>query len=60
MNANRDCGTIGLLTLDPLNVDHEFLSVAVDHFANLLALVVSANNLMQRDVNESFETENSS
>lgn len=45
VNANRDCGTIGFFSLDPLNVDHEFLTVALSHLADLLSFVVATNNL---------------
>ena len=45
MNANWNSSSISLLTLDPLNVDHELFTVALDDFANLLALVVATNNL---------------
>ena len=47
VDANWDSCSVGLLTLDPLDVDHELLSVALDDFANLLALVVTSYNLMQ-------------
>ena len=45
MDANRNCSSISLFTLDPLNVDHELFAVALSHFANLLTLVMSSNNL---------------
>jgi hypothetical protein len=38
-------GTVGLLTLDSLNVDDEFLSVALNDLAGLLTLVVASDNL---------------
>lgn len=40
-----DSGAIGLLTLHTLNVDDVFLPVYLDNFANLLAFVVSPDNL---------------
>jgi hypothetical protein len=45
VDANVDSGTVGLLTLDSLNVDDEFLSVALHDLAGLLALVVTTDNL---------------
>lgn len=45
VDANMDCGSIGLLSLDTLNVDDVLLPVDLHHFANLLAFVVSADNL---------------
>lgn len=38
-------GTIGLFTLDPLNVDNKLLTVHLHYLANLLAFVVTADNL---------------
>lgn len=49
MDANRDCSTVGLFSLDPLNVDHEFLTVALSHLADLLSFVVATNNLKEKD-----------
>lgn len=45
VDADGDSGAISLLPLDSLNVDHELFAVALDHFADLLALVVTSNNL---------------
>lgn len=45
MDANMDCGSIGLFSLDTLNVDDILLPVDLHHFANLLAFVVSTDNL---------------
>ena len=45
MNAHGDCSSISLFSLNPLNVDHKFLTIALNHFANLLSLVVTTNNL---------------
>merc|ERR1719474_2048747 len=44
VDADRDSGTIGLFTLDPLNVNNIFLSVHLRHFACLLAFVVAPSN----------------
>ena len=49
MDAHRDCGTIGLLTLDPLNVDHELFTVALSDLAHLLSLVVATDNLCRKN-----------
>lgn len=43
-----DCGAVGLLTLHTLNVNDVLLSVDLDNFANLLAFVVSPDNLVMR------------
>lgn len=40
-----DCGSIGLFSLDALNVDDILLPVDLHHFANLLAFVMSTDNL---------------
>lgn len=40
-----DCGSVGLLSLHTLNIDDILFPVDLDHFANLLALVVSTNDL---------------
>ena len=45
VDANWNSCTIGLLSLDPLNVDHELFTVALGHLAHLLAFVVASNNL---------------
>lgn len=45
MDTNWNCGPISFLTLDPLNVDHKLLTVALDDFANLLSFVVTTYNL---------------
>lgn len=45
VNTNVDTGPIGLFTLNPFNVNNPLLSVALDNFANLLALVVTPDNL---------------
>lgn len=41
-----DCGSVGLFSLDTLNVDDVLLPVDLHHFANLLAFVVSTDNLL--------------
>lgn len=58
MEANVDCGAIGLLTLYTLDVNHILLPVDLHNFADLLAFVVSPDNLAKeennaREVNES-------
>lgn len=45
MDTNWNCSSISFLTLDPLNVDHKLLTVALDDFANLLSFVVTTYNL---------------
>ena len=44
MDSNVDSGTVGLLSLDSLNVDGEFLSVALDNFSGLLTFVVASGD----------------
>lgn len=48
VDANMDCGAIGLLTLHTLDVNDVLLPVDLDNFANLLAFVVSPDNLVKR------------
>jgi hypothetical protein len=45
MNTDIDVGTVSFLSLDSLNVHHEFLSVDLHNFAYLVAFVVASNNL---------------
>ena len=45
VDANVDGGAIGLLSLDPLDVDSELLPVALDDLAHLLTLVVTSHHL---------------
>lgn len=45
MDTDICTGTISLLTLDSLNVDNKLLTVYLDYFTNLLAFVMSSNNL---------------
>merc|ERR1712010_378059 len=45
VDSNVDGGAIGLLPLNPLNVDSELLPVALDDLAHLLTLVVSSDDL---------------
>lgn len=40
-----DCSSIGLFSLDTLNVDDILFPVDLHHFANLLAFVVSTDDL---------------
>jgi len=48
VDTNWNCGSIGFLTLDPFNVDHELLTIALDDFANLLSFIMASNNLKQK------------
>lgn len=41
-----DCGSIGLFSLHTLNVDNVLLPVDLHYFADLLAFVVSTDNLL--------------
>ena len=45
VDADKDGGSVGLLPLDALDVDAEFLPVALHHLSDLLALVVAAHHL---------------
>ena len=45
MDTDVDGGTVGLLALDALDVDAELFTVALNDLADLLAFVVTANNL---------------
>lgn len=45
VDADMDCGSVGLLPLHTLDVDDVFLPVDLHHFANLLAFVVSTDHL---------------
>ena len=45
VDTDVDGGSVGLLPLDPLNVDTELLPVTLDYLPNLLAFVVTADNL---------------
>ncbi len=49
VDANMDCGAVGLFTLNALDVNNILLSVDLDNFANLLAFVVSPDNLVMRE-----------
>lgn len=48
-----DCGSVGLLSLHTLNVDDVLLPVDLDYFANLLAFVVSTDNLFVNKTSKS-------
>ena len=43
--ANRDLSTRRLFFMDPFNVVHKLLTVAVDTLADLLSLVLAADDL---------------
>ncbi len=45
VNADMHGGSVGFLPLDPLDVDDELLTVDLHHFADLLTLVVTTDNL---------------
>merc|ERR1712184_57865 len=45
MDSNIHLSTGSLFSLDPLDVDDEFLSVALDDLADLLSLALSPDNL---------------
>ncbi len=45
MDADVYRSSVGLLTLDPLDVHNELLAVHLHDLANLLTLVVTAHNL---------------
>ena len=45
MNADIDCCSVGLLSLNALNVNNKLLTVHLHHFAHLLAFEVTANHL---------------
>lgn len=51
MDADMDSCAVGLLTLHTLNVDDVLLPVDLDNFANLLAFVVSPDNLQTKALN---------
>ena len=52
VDTDIDGGSVGLLSLDPLNVDPELLPVALDYLAHLLSLVVTSDNLGQNRVSK--------
>lgn len=43
-----DCSAVGLFTLNTLDVNNILLPVDLDNFADLLAFVVSPDNLVMR------------
>merc|ERR1740128_1346006 len=45
VDTNINCSSIGLLSLDPLNVDPELRTVTLDNLSNLLTLEVTTGNL---------------
>lgn len=56
VDANMDRGSIGLLSLNTLDVDDILLPVDLHHFANLLAFVVSTDNLFVKNTNKASQT----
>lgn len=53
VDADMDCGSVGLFSLHALDVDDVLLPVNLHHFADLLAFVVSTNNLKVQSINSS-------
>lgn len=53
MDANMDRGSISLLSLNTLDVDDVLLPVDLHHFANLLAFVVSTDDLFVNNTSKS-------
>lgn len=53
VDADMDCGSVGLLSLHTLDVDDVLLPVDLHHFANLLAFVVSTDNLLVNSTSKS-------
>jgi hypothetical protein len=47
VNTDVDCGSIGLLTLDALDVDDKFLTVHLHHLSHLLAFEVTSDHLFK-------------
>jgi hypothetical protein len=45
VDSNTDGGPVGLLSLDPLNVDPQLGPVALHHLSHLLTLVVAPDHL---------------
>lgn len=45
VDADMDCGSVGLLSLHALNVDDVLFPVDLHNFPNLLAFVMSTDNL---------------
>lgn len=46
VDSDMDCGSIGLFSLHTLNVDDILLPVDLHYFADLLAFVVSTDDLL--------------
>lgn len=53
VDADMDCGSVGLLSLHALDVDDILLPVDLHYFANLLAFVVSTDDLFENNANMS-------
>ena len=47
VNADVDCGPVGLLSLHALDVDDVLFPVDLHYFTDLLAFVVSADHLLE-------------
>jgi len=48
MDSDINCRTIHFLPLDSLNVNYKLLAIDLDDLANLLAFVVTSNNLCKQ------------
>lgn len=51
VNSNIYSGSVDLVSLDFLNVDHKFLSVTLYNFAYLLSFVMASDNLQWEQKN---------
>jgi len=56
MDSNIHRRTIYFLSLDSLDVNYILLAIDLDDLANLLALVMTSNNLTTITLNVSFPT----
>ena len=45
MDSNENSLTVGLLALNPFNMDNELLAITSDHLSRLIAFVVTTDNL---------------
>lgn len=53
VDADMDCGSVGLLSLHTLDVDDVLFPVDLHYFADLLAFVVSTDNLFIHSTSKS-------
>ena len=61
MDSNIYCRTVHFLPLDSFDVNNILLAINLDDLANLLALIVTSNNLrntstFHADNNQSYQT----